>query len=544
MDKKDPLSESRQGLHTETLVQSGKLRERLDVRVPGLTILGHPELDRVGERLALPELTSGREAAISRLDPLFSGPGQERLRPLADPYVSRRPIRLRAAGGGGIRMLCGDTSTQVVADGHLVTDERTFSPGEVSRGVVLRLANRIVVLLHRLDPVPPRGVPSFDLVGESAPMMRLRQEIKRVAPLEVPVLLRGQTGTGKELVAGAIHRAGPRRDAPFVAVNMAAIPLSLAAAELFGAAKGAYTGSDRRRRGFFDRAQGGTLLLDEIGEAPPELQVLLLRALETGEIQPVGSDEVRAIDVRVITATDVDLEKEIAAGRFRAPLLHRLSGYPIDVPLLRDRRDDFGRLFFHFWFEELGVRAQDRPGGRGEKAVFPLPTRLFDQLARYPWPGNVRQLRNVARQLAILSCDAFPSELEYEIDRLLPELSQLTPPPSTDVRPGRAKPAAAGKGAVKPRYRRPSEVTEEELIATLRANQWLLQPTAAALGISRTALYGLIDKYPTVRKPADLTRREIEECRERCGGDLDRMVEQLQVSRLGLERRMKQLELI
>ncbi len=536
---KDPPTGWEQRLLTETLDHSGKLRDHLDIELPGLTILGHPELDRVGERIALPELNSGREAVLSRLDPAFSAPGQDRLRPLGDPYISRTPIRLRPAVDGGVRLLCGETSTEVLADGELVADERTLRPNEVKRGVVLQLAQRVCLLLHRLDPVPARGVPSFGLVGDSAPMLRLRQEIKRVAPLELSVLLRGETGTGKELVAEAIHRAGRRRDGPFLAVNVAAIPLSLASAELFGAAKGAYTGSDRRRRGFFDRAQGGTLLLDEIGEAPPELQVLLLRVLENEEIQPVGSDDARAIDVRVIAATDIDLEKEIAAGRFRAPLLHRLSGYPIDLPPLRDRRDDFGRLFFHFWYEELGPP----PAGRGAKAQFPLPIHLFDVLARYLWPGNVRQLRNVARQLAILSRDASPHELEYQMRRMVPDIDapELSPPSE----PARSRPAAAAAAvAARPSYRRPSEVSEDELITVLRAHQWLLQPTAAALGISRTALYGLIDKCPTVRKPADLTRSEIEECRERCGGDLDRMVDELEVSRLGLERRMKQLELL
>ncbi|MCP4661936.1 MAG: sigma-54-dependent Fis family transcriptional regulator [bacterium] len=539
---RDPPTGWEQRLLTETLDHSGKLLECRDVEVPGLTILGHPELDRIGERVALPELNSGREAVLSRLDPEFAAPGRERLRPLGDPYVSRTPIRLRPTTDGGIRLLCSKTSTQVTADGKLVDDERTFRQSAVNRGIVLQLAQRICLLLHRLDPVPPRGVPSFDLVGESAPIMRLRQEIKRVAPLDLPVLLRGETGTGKELVAEAIHRAGRRRDGPFLAVNMAAIPLSLAAAELFGAAKGAYTGSERRRRGFFDRAQGGTLLLDEIGEAPPELQVLLLRALETEEIQPVGSDESRPIDVRVVAATDIDLENEIAAGRFRAPLLHRLSGYPIDIPPLRERRDDFGRLFFHFWFQELGAPDEAPPAGHGAEAQLPLPIRLFDLLARYPWSGNVRQLRNVARQLAILSRDAAAHELEYQVRRMLPDLNRPTlSPPSESTR---SRSTTTGEGTAKPSYRRPSEVSEDELITVLRAQQWLLQPTAAALGISRTALYGLIDKCPAVRKPADLTRREIEECRERCGGDLDRMVDELEVSRLGLERRMKQLELL
>src|SRR5262249_34932398 len=155
-------------------------------------------------------------------------------------------------------------------------------------------------------------------------------------------------GTGKELVARAIHESGRRRGAVCLSVNMGAIPPSLATSELFGAVRGAYTGAVRDHLGYFQRAHGGTLFLDEIGETPPEVQVMLLRVLEPGEVQRVGSPQTQKVDVRLIAATDADLERALHEGRFRAPLLHRLSGYEIYIPPLRERRDDFGRLLFHF----------------------------------------------------------------------------------------------------------------------------------------------------------------------------------------------------
>jgi two-component system nitrogen regulation response regulator GlnG len=172
------------------------------------------------------------------------------------------------------------------------------------------------------------------------------------------VLLRGETGTGKELAARALHDAGPRRRRGFLAVNMGAVPPTLAAAELFGAARGAFTGADQKRIGYFTRADGGTLFLDEIGETPAEVQILLLRALDNREIQPVGGGDPQPVDVRLIAATDADLEGAMAAVRFRSTLLHRLSGYEIFLPQLRDRREDFGRLFLHFLSQELEATGQ------------------------------------------------------------------------------------------------------------------------------------------------------------------------------------------
>jgi two-component system, NtrC family, nitrogen regulation response regulator GlnG len=513
--------------------------------VPGLTILGHPQVQRVGERAALLDLSSGREALLSRGEPGFAPPGESVLQPLAAPYLSRRPWRLRATAGGGVTLLQGDSPMSLVADGEPVDGEASFSAAEVERGVALLLAGHVALLLHRFRPVFAGSLPRYGLVGLSDPLLDLCRQIARVADLNVPVLLRGESGTGKELVAAALHGASSRRDRPFLALNMGALPASLAAAELFGAARGAYTGADQARRGAFRRAHGGTLFLDEIGETPQEAQPLLLRALQSGEIQPLGSEETARVDVRVLAATDADLEQAVAGGRFRAPLLHRLGGYAIRLPALRERRDDIGRLFFHFLREELAAMGEEHRLRDSSPTAQPWPPAAWiARLAAAPWPGNVRQLRNVARSLAIDSRgsgeaaaeDAAGAQLPSAIEELLREESPAAPV---------ARPAAPAPRSEPPRtvFRSPQDVSEEELLAALAANRWQPRATAEQLGISRPSLYFLLDAFPSTRKAMDLSRQEIAEAGECCGGRPREMAALLHVSEAGIRRRMKQLGL-
>ena len=511
--------------------------------LPGLTILAHSDLQRTGERVALLELAAGREERLSRLEPAFGGPDQLWRRPLADPHLSRRPLVLLQDAAGGVRLLCRDSPTPVLADGAPVQGERVFTDPEIERGVVLLLANRVALLLHRFRPVSEPGLPHYGLVGESEALIELRQRVRQIADLDVPVLLRGETGTGKELLAQAIHQASARRDQPYLAINMGAIPPSLAASELFGAAKGAYTGADQRRRGYFSRADGGTLLLDEIGEVPPEVQPLLLRALENGEIQPVGAEQTFRVHVRTIAATDSDLEAAIAAGRFRAPLLHRLCGYEIRVPPLRERRDDIGRLLLHFLRRELASLGEGRrltdPGP--EERPW-LPASVVARLALFDWPGNVRQLRNIARSLAVESRGAAEVRVGPQIEKLLVPLPGPTRP-LADAGPQAEPRAPARRPASSPRRRSPQEISDDELVAALRANRWEPGATAEQLGISRSALYLLIDACPATRKAADLEPPEIEQALRRSDGRLAEAAVALEVSEEGLKRRLKKLGL-
>ncbi|MEM7355169.1 MAG: sigma-54 dependent transcriptional regulator [Acidobacteriota bacterium] len=506
-----------------------------DFLVPGLTVIYHPDLSRVGERTVLAGLERERTCRLARHTPEFAHPGTTGAsRPLDDPRLSRTAILLEGRNG---RLIVdrGDSRTRLkVVDTGAVT--RTVAQSfeldiaALEEGVVLVLGGRVVLLLHLLDPVAPDTTPAFGLVGESPTLRSLRRDILQTADLDTPILLRGESGTGKELVARAIHESGPRRRQPYIALNMAAVPPNLAAAELFGAARGAYTGASQRRAGHFARAHGGTLFLDEIGETPPEIQVLLLRALETREIQPVGSEKTERVDVRVISATDADLESAIDSDRFRAPLLHRLSGYVIRLPALRIRREDFGRLFVFFLRRELeAVGALHLFQQRSKPWI---PAALVARLAAWHWPGNVRQLANVVRQLVIANRGSDPASRFDEVEALLA---------STD------RGAKPGKAAAEPPQplgrRRPSDLREEEVVAALRAHRFRPSPAADALGIPRSSIYDLIKKISGLRQASDLGREEIARAVARFGPSLEAVAANLEVSESALRRRLRELDL-
>jgi two-component system, NtrC family, nitrogen regulation response regulator GlnG len=518
-------------------------RQRSRSRVPALTILYHPDLSRVGECVRLSELPRGREALISRSAPHFEAPGQGQPLPLGDGYLSRTPWRLRRdPETDTVRLSNVEGRTRIAVDGVWIPDQRDFTADEVRRGVVLELAERIVLLLHEMPEIPGQAPRYADLIGENEGVLRLRNEIRHVADLDVPVLIRGETGTGKELVARAIHAASRRHGPPCLCVNMGAIPASLAPSELFGAMRGAFTGAVHDQPGYFQRADGGTLFLDEIGEAPAEVQVMLLRVLETGEVQRVGSPAAQKVDVRLLAATDVDLEQAIADGRFRAPLLHRLASYEIVIPPLRERRDDFGRLLVHFLRQELSAIGEERRLRPAGPAPLWLPASIVARLARHDWPGNVRQLRNAVRQIVIDSRRSETVQIGPQVERLLREVDAQPVAPTGEALPPPPAPARRRKPA-KP-YRVPSQVPAEEIVAALRGNAWEVKPAAAQLGISRPSLYVLIKKIPGLRKAADLSRAEILQEREQCHGDLTAAALRLEVSHSGLLLRMKQLGLL
>jgi two-component system nitrogen regulation response regulator GlnG len=517
---------------------AGDRRRRTRARYPALTILYHPDVQRVGERVILSGLVPGGSLPLSRLEPRFEAPYQTGARPLLDRCISRSPFLITMDENGALGLSTEGIRTRLVIDGVPVASSCAIPAKDLELGAVIEVADRIVLLLHTLPVLPLSSVGSLGLIGESEGIQRVRHEIRRVADLEVPVLLRGETGTGKELVANAIHQASPRRDGPCLSVNMGAIPATLATSELFGATKGSYTSSVRDQPGYFQRAHGGTLFLDEIGEASPEVQVMLLRVIETGEIQRVGGAGTQKVDVRLIAATDADLESEIEAGRFRAPLLHRLSGYELFIPPLRERRDDFGRLFSHFLAEELrGIHEEHRLTPPREGAPHWMPASVVARLARYAWPGNVRQLRNTVRQIVIGSRSSESVEIGPQVERLLRDAS----PPADPAFVPPAVPAAARRRAEAREYRSPAEVTEAELVEALRAHHWEVKLAAEHLGISRPSLYLLIDKFPSIRKAGDVSREEILEARELCGGSLDAMVARLEVSKKGLVQRITQL---
>ncbi len=527
-------------LDTDTWPASDLSRGAPAVRVPALTLLWHADLERVGERAWLPELEEGRGATVSRLEPSFGPPaGRGEPRPLADPGVSRQPLHLEPSPDGVVISSPPDLPP-VEIDGERLHADRVLSHPELDRGVVLLIAGRIALLLQRRTPEASRP-PAFGLIGESARMLELRRQIEGVADLESPVLLRGASGTGKELVARAIQSHGRRRDRPFLAINVAAVPPTLAASELFGAARGAFSGADRPRAGYFQEADGGTLFLDEIGETPRDVQALLLRALENGEIQPVGAARPRRVDVRVIAATDADLEAAARDGRFSAPLLERLRSLEIQLPALRESVEDIGRLFLHFLREELGqVGEEHRLEPRGPWVRPFVSARLVARLARHPWPGNVRELRNEVRRLVVASRGR---------ERLSTGawLSAPTGKAAVEGRPEKppATPEPPPRSSRRRRrhYRDPSSVGEEEMVETLLACDWNVKAAAEALGISRASLYTLIDGSPSLRKAGELESEEIVAALESHAHDLQAAARALRVSTHGLKRRITDLDL-
>jgi two-component system nitrogen regulation response regulator GlnG len=522
-----------------------RLRQRQ--RVPTLTLLFHPDWNRIGERVRLERFTAGEVATLSRLEPLLRQPGGSVARPLLDPYLSRTPLLLSPLDSGdGILLSRGGCLTAVRVDGEPLLAERPLTAGQVRRGVVIELADRVVLLLHASTEVDLPMPPRFGLVGDSDGLLQVRRTIEQVADLDLPVLLRGETGTGKELVAAALHQAGPRCQRPLLAVNLGAVPPSLAAAELFGSRRGAFTGADRDRDGLFQRAAGGTLFLDEVGEAPAEVQVMLLRVLDNGEVLPVGAVEPQRVDVRVIAATDSDLESAITDGKFKAPLLHRLSGFSIHLPPLRERRDDLGRLLVHFLRLELPRIGEAHRLEPVEDAQAPswLPASLVARLARYPWPGNVRELANLVRQLVVESRGAAQVQVGLAVERVLSQVDGAPAEGARGFEGGEAKAATPPVvGRRKGVYRSPWEVTDDELLAALAQNRYQVKPTAEQLGLSRPSLYARMDRCPRLRTAAQVPREELLAAVRRHDGDLNAVVEELKVSERGLKMRLRELGL-
>jgi len=249
-------------------------------------------------------------------------------------------------------------------------------------------------LRRQIEARPAAPARDASMVGESPALARVRQQIAQVAPTDSTVLILGETGTGKELVARAIHAASARSARALVSVNCAALPRELVESELFGHEKGAFTGAAQQRRGRFELAEGGTLFLDEVGELPPEAQAKLLRALQEREFERVGGTRTIRADVRLIAATNRDLQSRVAGGTFRADLFYRLNVFPITLPALRERREDIPLLVQH-----LAEKAARRLG-RSLEAVSPA---FLARAEAHDWPGNVRELENVIERALIMS---------------------------------------------------------------------------------------------------------------------------------------------
>jgi DNA-binding NtrC family response regulator len=317
------------------------------------------------------------------------------------------------------------------------------------------------------------------IVGDSRPMRRLLEATNRVASRDVTVLVRGETGTGKEFVAELLHAQSPRANKPLVRFNCAALPSELADAELFGHVRGAFTGATATRPGYFSQANGGTLILDEVGELPPAIQAKLLRALQEGEIQPVGSGRIEKVDVRVVASTNRDLAADVKTGTFREDLYYRIAVVELVVPPLREHKEDIPALAHEF------ARRYGERFGLGHVSLEPA---LIDALVHHEWPGNVRQLENTLARLAALSSGGVIGLADFHAAES--SSNQLPPPhdsehtdPPPDARNG-------------PSLKEQVEAFERGLVGRALDSTGGNQSEAARrLGVSRVTLIDKMKKY-------------------------------------------------
>ncbi len=476
-----------------------------------LTILYHPEIARVGEVAHLQDLGGRAEVLLGRQQLEFSAVrGESAGRPLLDPYISRQPVAMQLRDGSlDLQLL--DHRSSVSVNRHSIRDGHRIEQSELRAGVVLMLARRVVLFLHYAQA----GAIADDLcemIGESDCLQRVRQLITRVAPTDTTVLVLGESGTGKELVARAIHQRSVRAGKEMLSLNMAAIPAELASAELFGVRRGAFTGADADKLGFFACADGTTLFLDEVGDSADAIQPLLLRALQEGEIQPAGG-AVEVVDVRAIAATDAGLE----SSDFSVALRHRLSGFEIYIRPLRERREDIGRLLAHLLADFMPGEMDDNAILVGQWAM------LMQNFACYSWPGNIRELMNFARQIDIASRGSAGLVVPDNILQALHMEPGLKPPGS--------------------RKRSARDISDEEICETMLKARHEISRSARVLEVSRQALYQRIKSIPQIRIAANVPMVEVEAVYHDCNGELDCAAALLQVSCSGLRRRWRALEL-
>jgi len=317
------------------------------------------------------------------------------------------------------------------------------------------------------------------IIGETPAIAALIARVRAVADSDAPVLITGETGTGKELVARALHLESSRRNRPFVDVNCAAFQDTLLEAELFGHERGAFTGAERRREGRFRAADGGTLFLDEVGEMSPSAQAKMLRALQDGTFQSLGSSTTHKVDVRTVAATNVDLRSRIGEGRFREDLFYRLKVFHLHVPSLRERRADLP-LLAEFFCRQLTAVGANGAEGSGERRTPVITPRAWAALSHYRFPGNVRELKHALRHALVLSqgCD-------IDLEHLPEEVRGRT---VTEPR-GHGGPSVIGPASLQPLEAAQRQFEREYLLRALREADWNRTRVAQLLGISRKTLW-------------------------------------------------------
>lgn len=488
-----------------------------------LTIIFHPDTSRIGHSAVVPQQSGIAPWVLGRRSPDFRGSDGRSPLPLDDPYVSRRALQFTLRGK---RLLISRFAASSRC--RLGTDE-LFEHAEIKwdrlrAGVPLLLGHSIVLLL-RLAPRDPAGVASSAgdglLRGSSVAMAEIREQIARAGDSDLDVLIRGETGTGKELVANAVHLASRRAQAAMVSVNMAAIPSELAASALFGSARGAFTGASHNTAGYFEQAEGGSLFLDEIGDAAVEVQPQLLRALQEREIQSVGG-AIRQADVRVISATDAALDGQ--GGDFKAALRHRLGACEILLPPLREHPEDIGELLLYF------LQCSAAEAGRTELLPHPQSAArdiaawafLFFNFVSYQWPGNVRELANFAQQVVLAS------------ERTPVMNDSMHAAMMTDD-------ARAYTLAARSTHRNMQDIDDARFEQAMVANSFEVYRVAQQLGVSRAAVYRRIETSAAYRLASEIPQQELERLMAEHAGDCAAAALELRVSITSLRKRLRKL---
>ncbi len=482
--------------------------------VPKLAIIWHSDPERIGETARL-HVDRKNRVQISRTEPAFYGEPRNEAAPLLDRHLSRSPMLAERLSERQFRFETTKNSVVVRVNGRELTEPTVFDMDELGAEIIILLSNSVVLSLFNAPLRKPlgRGAKDYGLLGISEAITATRRAIERLSASSLPILIRGETGTGKELVATGLHQSSDRKHHCMIPVNMATLTPSLAAAELFGAKKGSFTGADNDHIGLFEKADRGVLFLDEIGDTPKAVQPMLLRVIETGESRRVGDNRVRHADVRIIAATDRQLGETGGERAFNQPLLRRLEAATINIPPLRERRSDLGVLLRHFLLEDRDALPRFDPGN--------LTASDVNRLALYRWPGNVRELRNLAQQLRLGHHTSIPVQgQDASATNLADKLATRTI-----------------------RYDDPSTVSEARLLKALDECNWVIKATAQHLNISRTSLYELMRKSPAVRKIGEISDSELRSTVKSVAGGYDQWARHLKVGREALRKRLKSLQL-
>ncbi len=473
-----------------------------------LSIVWHPDLELVGHQFfSALDITE-----VNRYAPLFHTHGKDGS-PLASQCISRNPVKIMRGDNESLTIIPSESRMHIEVNGKQIYSPVNFSRRESEQGVILFLGRAVVISINWVEAMPKENpVPGF--IGISPAAQKSRDLIRYVAPLKDTVLLLGETGTGKEVAATAIHSLGKAGGVPMVCVNMAALSESLATADLFGAVKGAYTGAHTSRRGWFAEAENTTLFLDEIGNAPETVQPMLLRVLETGCFRPLGSREDLRSNARIIAATDQDLYN----GNFNQALLRRLESHILVIPPLRSRKEDIGILLLHL-IKKYEVE---------KSIVSRIDAALVNQMANYDWPGNVRQLTHVFKRLV----------LQLGLDEN-PNFAHLVEPHNfalSDTGKDLENHYQNAKSKDRSHRARLADFTEQDVLNAMEENEWYIQGAAQWLGISRPSMYQLLKKHPDIRRPELIDPDEIRDVIVACKGDFEKMASRLKTPTEALRR--------